>query len=183
MLQMIAMLMLCLTPVIAALSAQRSSASEYEVKAAYLYQFGRFVQWPVAPASVTNAFSVCVLGRDPFGPLLETALMGETIDGKDVVPKRISKPQEALGCNILFISSSKERELNSILAAIDRAGVLTVSEIPEFSQRGGMIQLLSQGKRVRFEVNLTVTETAGLILSSELLKLAVAVRRNPQSGD
>ena len=176
-----AILVLSLLPAISALPAQQTGPGEYQVKAAYLYQFGRFVHWPAA--LVNHSFSICVLGRDPFGPTLETALTGETIDGKDVVPKRISRPQDALSCNILFISSSEEKELSSILAAIDRAGVLTVSEIPGFSQRGGMIQLLSQGRRVRFEVNLAVAGSAGLTLSSELLKLAVSVRRNPVPGN
>jgi hypothetical protein len=100
-----------------------------------------------------------------------------------MVARRITKPQEALSCRILFIGSSEDRQLKGILAALDGAGILTVSDMPQFSQRGGMIEFTLEGNKVRFEVNLTTAEDAGLTLSSELLKVATTVRRKPQSGD
>ena len=86
-------------------------------------------------------------------------------------------------CQILFISSSEANRLNKIIEALDKNAVLTVSDIPEFSQRRGMIQFVLEENRIRFEVNLTATQRAGLTLSSELLKVATVVRRNPQPGD
>ncbi len=157
------------------LLAQQAKPSEYQVKAAYLYNFGRFVKWPAGVAAGKgDSFPVCVLGRDPFGPILDSTLAGEALEGKPVVIRRITRPQDATDCRILFVSSTEE---------IDQAGVLTVSDIPGFSRRGGMIQFVVEGDRVRFEINLASTESARLVLSSELLKVAAAVRRNARSGD
>jgi hypothetical protein len=165
------------------LHSQQSKPAEYEVKAAYLYNFGRFVEWPAKVASDKGkSFSICVLGQDPFGRILDKALSGETIDGKHVVAKRITKPLEAVDCRILFISSSEEKQLNDTLVILQKSDVLTVSDIPEFSRHGGMIQFIREGNRVRFEINLTAAENAGLTLRSELLKVAVTVRKNPQPG-
>ena len=163
--------------------AQQTAATEYQVKAAYLYNFGKFVAWPdKGEMGKGQPFEICVLGEDPFGAALDTVVAGETISGKDVATKRITNPREIDDCRILFISSSEGGRLTDILGALDRTSVLTVSDIPQFSQRGGMIQFVLDGSRVRFEVNLTKAEGAGLNLSSELLKVAVKVTRNPHSG-
>jgi hypothetical protein len=158
------------------LHAQRSSPSEYEVKAAYLYDFGKFVAWP-AKVAASDDFPICVLGQDPFGPTFDATIAGETINGKKVVVNRISKPQDALSCRILFISASEESQLKEILATIDKTSVLTVSDISQFTRRGGMIQFVTDANRVRFEVNVTTAERAGLTLSSQLLKVAINVRK------
>ena len=166
------------------LLAQQAKPSEYQVKAAYLYNFGRFVKWPAGVAAGKgDSFPVCVLGRDPFGPILDSTLAGEALEGKPVVIRRIARPQDAADCRILFVSSTEEHHLKEILAAIDQAGVLTVSDMPGFSRRGGMIQFVVEGDRIRFEINLATAESAKLVLSSELLKVAAAVRRNARSGD
>jgi hypothetical protein len=165
------------------LRAQQERPSEYQVKATYLFNFGRFVKWPATlSAGKGDSFPVCVLGQDPFGPILDSTLAGETLDGKPVVLRRISKPQEAGECRILFISSAEEKHLKEILVAVDESGVLTVSDMRDFTRRGGMIQFLLEGDRVRFEINLSSAETARLVLSSELLKVAASVKRNG-SGD
>lgn len=158
--------------------AQQSKPSEYQVKAVYLYNFTRFVEWPAQKiSSDSNAFAICVLGKDPFGPVLDSTVAGESIAGKRVVARRISKPQEALDCQILFVSASEDKQLKGDLAALN-AGVLTVSDIPGFSERGGMIQFVADGDKIRFEVNLSNATESGLVLSSDLLKVAVAVRKN-----
>ena len=164
------------------LHAQANKPTEYQVKATYLYNFGQFVRWP-STAAGSLSFSICVLGQDPFRSILDATLAGETIDGKTVVAQRISTPQEASLCRILFISSSEDGQLQQILAAAGKAGVLTVSDMPDFTRRGGMIQFTRDGNRIRFAVNLTSAEDAGLTLSSELLKVAITVKRNPQPGD
>jgi hypothetical protein len=166
------------------LLAQQAKPSEYQVKAAYLYNFGRFVKWPAGVAAGKgDSFPVCVLGRDPFGSILDSTLAGEALEGKPVAIRRIAREQDAADCRILFVSSTEEHHLKEILAAIDQAGVLTVSDIPGFSRRGGMIQFVMEGDRVRFEINLATAESARLVLSSELLKVAATVRRNARSGD
>lgn len=166
------------------LLAQQEKPNEYQVKATYLYNFGRFIKWPeTAPAGKSDSFSVCVLGQDPFGPVLDSTLAGEALDGKPVVLRRLSKPRDAGDCQILFISATEEKHLKEILAALDENGVLTVSDMPGFTRRGGMIQFVLEGDRVRFEINLSSAESARLVLSSELLKVATNVKRNGRSGD
>ena len=163
-------------------AAQAPAATEYQVKAAYLYNFGRFVQWP-ATASTTGPFAICVLGLDPFGPILDRTLTGESIEGQAVVARRIASAQEATLCRIVFIGLSETAQLTNTLTALEHTSVLTVSDIPEFVQKGGAIQFVRDGKRVRFAINLAVAQNAGLVLSSDLLKVAIAVRKTAKAGD
>ncbi|MGA7218324.1 MAG: YfiR family protein [Candidatus Sulfotelmatobacter sp.] len=174
----------CALAVIPSSQAQKATPTEYEVKAAYLYNFGRFVEWPNQDtAQSAGPFSVCVLGEDPFGHALDATLAGGSINGASTTAIRISKAKEAVNCRILFISSSEESQLKQILGALEGSSVLTVSDLPQFSQRGGMVQFVLDGKKVRFEVNLTPVEHAHLAMSSELLKVAVNLRRNNRLGD
>jgi len=165
------------------LEGQRAKPSEYQVKAVYLYNFARFVDWSVtAAAAKSDSFAVCVMGQDPFGAILDATLASELIDQRKVVAMRIARPQDASVCQVLFISSSEDARLREILPFLDKMKVLTVSDMPHFSERGGMIQFVPENDKIRFEVNLTNTERAGLSLSSELLRVAVVVRRNSQPG-
>jgi hypothetical protein len=156
---------------------QQPKASGPQVEAAYLYNFGRFVTWPATLSA--GQFGICILGEDPFGAVLDSTVSGETIDGKQIVTVRISNVQGAQNCRILFISPSEDKRLKQILAALDKSSILTVSDMPEFVQRGGMIQFVLAANKVRFEVNLATAEEARLQLSSELLKVAAAVKRVP----
>ena len=160
------------------LPAQAPKTTEYQVKAAYLANFSKFVEWP-AKVAKSESFNICVLGHDPFGVDLDAAVAGATIDRVPIAAKRISRPQDALDCRVLFISSSEDSQWKEILAALKTLSVLTVSDMREFARRGGIVQFVLDGNRVRFEVNLAATGPPGLKLSSELLKLAVTVRRNP----
>ncbi len=139
--------------------AQQVKAGEYTVKATYLYNFARFVEWPSAVAQ-QGPFAICVLGTDPFGETLDATLAGEAKGGKPVVARRVSSPRDSAHCRMLFISASESNRLKDILAAVDKSGVLTVSDMPEFTRRGGMIQFVMEGKRVRFEVNLSTARSA-----------------------
>ena len=172
-------ILFCTAVVCASLTAygQRASASAYQIEAVYLYDFSKFVAWPARAGANNEPFSICVLGEDPFGAVLDATLSGESIQGSNLVAKRISKPENAAGCKIVFVSNSEETRLKEILTAFDGANILTVSDIPNFSQRGGMIQFVLEGDKVRFEVNVKNAENAGLTLSSDLLEVALAVRR------
>ena len=166
------------------LRAQSSKPTDYDVKAVYLYNFGRFVEWPNhGTAAKNDTFTVCVLGQDPFGPALSTTFAAGTIDGKGVATKLVSNPTDAANCQILFISSSEDRRLKKIIESLDKNAVLKVSDMRQFSQHGGMIQFTVEGNKVRFEVNLTAARNVGLTLSSELLKVATKVTRNSSPGD
>lgn len=163
-------------------AAEQPKHTAAQVQAAYLYNFGRFVEWPATAAwTKGSAFTICVFGQDPFGPILLTTIAGGSIGGKAVVTKRISDPAQAAACQILFISSSEEARLGAILEALNKAAVVTVSDMPQFMARGGMIQFVLEGNKVRFEVDLAAARSAGLTLSSELLKVAAAVKGTPGS--
>jgi hypothetical protein len=177
---------------------QQSRPQEYEVKAVYLYNFGRFVQWPAAspvgaPAATNQAatpstaaddpFTICVLGRDPFGPVLDATLAGEVIDGRKLVAKRITSAHDATHCRIVFVGSSEAARSKEILNFLEKSGALTVSDMPDFINNGGMIQFVLKDNKVRFEVNLIATEKAGLTISSQLLKVATDIKRQLPSEE
>jgi len=149
--------------------------TQFDVEAAYLLNFGKFVNWPQNSAQ-PGAFTICVFGDDPFGPMLERTIAGEKLEGHPVTGKRIEDPQEASGCSILYIHASEATRVARVLAQVQGRPVLTVSDMPNFLDHGGIIQFVMVGDRVRFEVNLQPTNQDGLMLSSELLKVAVKVR-------
>ena len=155
---------------------------EYQVKAAYLTDLGRYVEkWSNrANPAPDEPFDLCVLGQDPFGAALDDAVRGEKIGGAPLEAKRISRPQDALGCRILFIGAMEESQLSAVIAVLGTAPVLTVADLPDFVKHGGMVQFVLDGNHVHFEINLAAAQRAGLKLSSELLKVARAVRRSPQ---
>ena len=163
--------------------AQTRKPTEFEVKAAYLFNFGKFVKWPGSVTSGNETFSICVMGGDPFGPVLDSTVEGEKLDGKKVVIRRIASPVEAAKCRILFISTSEQGRLSSVMSTISRLPILTVSDIDGFAERQGMIQFIMERDRVRFEVNLAAAQKAGLTLSSELLKVALSVKRDTPAGE
>jgi hypothetical protein len=156
------------------LMGQEGRPSEFEVKAVYLYNFGKFIEWPVG--SERGAFVICVLGDDPFGPILDRILADETLGGKPVLVKRVPDLVQTDDCLIAFISASEARRLPQILERLKGKSILTVSDVTDFSSRGGMIELVLHQGRVRFDVDLNATRAAGLQLSSELLKVARTVR-------
>jgi hypothetical protein len=154
--------------------------TEYQVKAAYLYNVARFVTWPAsATTSQDNTVAMCVLGDDSFATMLETTGASLVIEGKPTIVRRLPTAEAAGTCSVLFISASARLSPDQVSAAIHQRGVLTVSDLPEFTRRGGIIQFVIEGSRIRFEVNLAAADQAGLTLSSDLLKVARAVRRTP----
>jgi hypothetical protein len=148
---------------------------EYEVKAAFLFNFARFTQWPASAFGHEDAVRLCVLGRDPFGRDLDK-LEGKTVEERPVLVRRLSHAPEARHCQIVFISHSQRAEIRAALEVLKGASVLTVGEAPDFLEMGGMVRLLLEGDRVRFEINLGAAEGAHLKLSSKLLSLAKSVR-------
>lgn len=156
--------------------SQARKPTEYEVKAAYLYNFGKFIRWP-SSASSDSHFSICIFGTDPFGNSLDGITSGESLDGKRLAVRRINSASEVQGCRILFISRSEQGRASSVLSAVKHLPILTVSDMPDFVDNGGIIGFVMQGDRVRFQVSLPAAERAGLSLSSELLRVAANVKR------
>jgi hypothetical protein len=165
------------------IDAQQPRPTESQVKAAYLFNFGKFVRWPPLSGNQSEPLEICVLGKNPFGLVLDATVKGETINGRPVDTRTILSLHEAEGCRILFVSMSEEGHLNAILAGARHLPALTVSDIPHFAERGGMIGLVSQEDRIRFEVNIAPVADADLAVSSELLKVALKVIRKNGGGD
>ena len=149
-----------------------AEAQEYQVKAAFLYNFAKFVDWPGEPARAGAPLVIAVFGKDPFGPTLENVVWGKTVNGRPLLIRRTSRVEELFPCHILFISSSEKRRLGEILQALGRASVLTVSDMEEFLQLGGIVRFLVEDNKVRFGINLEAARRTGLKISSKLLSLA-----------
>jgi hypothetical protein len=158
-------------------SAEPPRAGEYEIKAAFLYKFIRFTEWPAdEPKMSADAFVIGVLGADPFGSTLDRMLEGELIGNKKIVARRFARVEDATDSHVLFISSSSQAELPRILKTLESNSVLSVSEIDSFAQRGGIIALKKESNRIVFEINLDAAKRAKLTLSSQLLGLARIVK-------
>ena len=152
-------------------------ANEYEVKAAYLYNFARFVEWPdnVSP-DPRGPVVIAILGRDPFGGEIDRYIQGKTINGRRLVIKRFSSLEAYEHCHILFVSSSERRNLPRILAAVRNSSVLTVSETDRFAQIGGIINFITKENSIGFEINQAAAERVGLKISYQLLSLGRVVK-------
>jgi len=158
-------------------SAGAQDASEYQVKAAFLYNFAKFVEWPASVSAGPNApLVIGVLGKDPFGGEIDRAVEGKTINGRRLMIRRFSSLQAYQYCHILFVSSSERNNLPQIIATVRNSSVLTVSETDRFAHIGGIINFVTIENRIRFEINQAAAERAGLKISSKLLSLGRVVR-------
>ena len=158
-------------------AAQSVSVTQNDVEAAYLYNFGKFVRWPAN--AQPNGLNICILGQDPFGATLDHILANEVINGHPVAAIRLSNTDSVKSCSILFLGNSEAPHLEEDLSALAQLPILTVSDMPEFIQKGGMVQFVLKDHRVRFEVNLNATDKCSLVLSSQLLKVAELVVGKP----
>jgi hypothetical protein len=173
---------ICCTTLLSAYSQPPRPVTQSDVEAVYLYNFGKFVNWPPDAAPPSGPFSICTLGADDFNGALDAITSNESLQGHKIAVRHLTSIANADGCHILFIGSSEEARLNKDLSALRVKPVLTVSNMPSFLDRGGMIQFIVRDKRVRFAVNLTTAVQAHLSVSSELLKVAVAVQGAPPEG-
>ncbi len=153
----------------------KSSSREYQIKAAMLYHFAQFTEWPDDAFNGQDAFIIGVLGEDPFGTALDEMLHGKTVKGRPVVTRRFERAEEARGAHILFISSSELQRLPEIIEVLQHSNVLTVGEEKPFTRHNGIIRLFPVKNKTNFEINLEAATRAGIKLSSKLLKLAEIV--------
>ena len=156
--------------------AQSPAAGEYQIKAAFLFNFAKFVEWP--SSSFSNAAAplrICVFGRDPFGDELLNITKDKTVNGRKLEVDQGVDLEVARTCQILFISSSEKRHMKEILAGLGGTSVLTVAENEGFAEQGGMINFVLENSRVQFEVNRKTAGQAGLKISSKLLSVAKLV--------
>lgn len=149
--------------------------AEYDVKAEFLYNFAKYVEWPSAAFhDDRSSLRLCVLGEDPFGGSLQEVAKAEAA-GRKVAVWRIPSMRDPVGCQLLFISRSERERLPQILQAVREAPVLTVGDTEGFLEQGGIVNFVLEGSKVRFEINQRSAERAGLKISSRLLRLATRV--------
>jgi hypothetical protein len=152
--------------------------NEYRLKAAFLYQFSQFVEWPSTAWRDAAAVQICILRPNPFGQELEAIVRGETLEGRPFAVKEIAAPDALAGCHLLFVGATAPGA-GGVLKAARGASILTVGEGERFLDDGGIIALRVVERRVRFDVNASAAQKAGLRISSQLLSLALNVRGGP----
>ncbi|HZP33538.1 MAG TPA: YfiR family protein [Candidatus Acidoferrales bacterium] len=159
--------------------AQQYQSGEYELKAAILYNLVKFVDWPPQAYSTAQAPTVlCTLGHDPFGPALDR-YSGTTVNGRPLVIRRLERDQNTRGCHLLFITSSERKLLARVFETLQGEPILTVGEVNQFADRGGMVQLALEDKQVHFSINLTIATREQLRIRSNLLALSRIVESKP----
>jgi hypothetical protein len=153
---------------------QADSLAADSVKAGFVYNFTKFVEWPAGALPQGGTLQLCVVGQALEGKL--NPLNGRQSQGREIRVRNLSASSDLTGCHILYIAASEERRLNSILGAVSGYPVLTISDIDEFPDYGGMIGLNVQSEKVNFAVNLANTRAVGLKLSAQLLRLGRVVQ-------
>jgi hypothetical protein len=165
------------------LPAQSPGPTEYELKAAFLFNFAKFVEWPPSAfANPQSAFLICVLGPDPFGSALDDALLRHSIQGHAVALLRMKRTADIVGCQILFIPASERNRLPEVTAKLRGQSVLVIGENEDFASSGGVIQFALEQNRIRFLINTDAADRSGLKFSSKLLALAKIVRDSPATA-
>lgn len=155
------------------LYAQAPVSREYQVKAAFLYNFTQFVEWPAESFDAANApFVIGIVGNDPFGKYIDDIVAGEKTMGHPIVVKRYDDIADAEGCHILFLSRSYAK---SDTTGLQRENMLTVSDANNFAAYGGIIGFFTESGKIRFQVNLLAAKSANLQISSKLLRVAKVI--------
>jgi hypothetical protein len=168
---------LSLTLLLAAtgIRGEESQLSGRQLKAAFLFNFAKFTEWPATVfTEEISPVVIGILGENPFGEDLEKTLHGKFINKHPLVIKEFRSPQQATNCHVLFISPSEKGRLPEILEQLRGASVLTVGETNQFIQDGGMINFVMEGNKIRFQINNDEAVKAGLKISSRLLSLATS---------
>jgi len=164
--------------VFAATPVQADEVDEYELKAAFLYNFAKFVQWPEGSAAAGNPdIRVCVLGSPERAEIVVAVMEGKEVEGRALNVQRLTSLEEVRGCNILFVARDAGASPGAVAGAVGSDGTLTVGETPGFARRGGIVNFVKEGNKVRFEINQAAARRADLSISSKLLRLAKLVDR------
>jgi YfiR/HmsC-like len=170
-------LMILLTTALYA-RAEGPGFDEYQVKAAFLYNFAKFVEWPAGTfAKADDPIGICIAGRNPFGSMLDDMVRGKKIEERAVEVRRLAEAPRPGKCQILFIGASEAKRIPALLEALKDGGVLTVGESDSFTGLGGIIAFLLEGQRVSIQVDLERLERSHLHIRSKLLSLARIVKK------
>jgi hypothetical protein len=155
------------------ITAQAQSATEYQVKAAFLFNFAKFVEWPADAFPGADApLQICVLGQDPFGHEFEEMIADKTVNAHRIEIIHPSGVPQAKACQVIFVASSERQQAREILRGLRGASVLSVGDTSGFAKMGGIINFVLDDGRVRFEVNVKAAERAHLKISARLLTVA-----------
>jgi hypothetical protein len=158
-------------------NAQGQTADEYQVKAAYMYNFAKFVDWPAKTFdSPAQAIVFCVLGQTPLSQPLEDALAGKVVDQRPLVFRQLADSKQAGKCQVLFLGSLDKKQMRQTLDEVKSFNLLTVGEVEDFTNAGGVIRFVLDAGRVRLEFNLDAADEAKLRISSKLLSLGKTMR-------
>ena len=168
----IAVALLCCLP--ASLVAQQT-ADESQLKAAFLFNFGKFVEWPEAAASAKEPLTICVAGDNGVAHSLSELTAGKAVNGKEVKVVLLHSLESNGNCQILFIGRSASKDKKTLLERVQNAPILTVGEEGNFTEQGGILTFLKEGSRIHFAVNQEAAARSGLKISSKLLALAQIV--------
>lgn len=153
-----------------------AAPTEYDVKAAFLFNFSQFVDWPEpAFADARAPLVIGVLGSDPFGGGLDEIVRGESVNGRPLVVRRYQRVADVDTCHILFIDRSEQERLGDILASLRGRSILTVGDFDGFARAGGVVRFVTAGNKIRLHVNLDAARAANLTISSKLLRPAIIV--------
>ena len=157
--------------------AEEPMPSEYQVKAAFLINFPKYVDWPVEAFAGTNSPVVlAVSGETKVAGEIQKVIAGRTVNGREIVLKRLTSGEESGGCHILFISAAEQRRSPNLLANLKDSSILTVGESDDFLESGGIINLARRDQKIALEVNLTAAGNARIKISSKLLSVASVVK-------
>jgi len=158
-----------------------SNSSEYLIKAGFIFNFAKFVEWPQTTfAQPDSPIVIGILGTDPFGAIIDQIVQDKKIGGRGFVVKRLkwgADPKDLKECKILFVGASERMHIDELVQIVRGLPILTVGETPGFAERGGVIRLVLEDNKVRFEVNVDAAHQAGLTISSRLLTLARIIQQ------
>lgn len=155
---------------------------EHEIKAAFLYNFVKFVQWPASSFSGADApVTICLLGQDPFGTTLDDLIENEKVQGRPLAVRRLGRADAPAGCHVLFVAPAERTRFEAILRTVDTRRVLTVSDAMDFLAAGGHISFFMESNRVRFAVNAPAARDAEFQINSRLMRLA-RIHGGPDGG-
>jgi hypothetical protein len=171
---------LLLTTSLAFISAQKPPSQEYQLKAAFLFNFTQFVEWPSSAfSSAKSPIVIGILGEDPFGTYIEEIVQGEEVNGRPLVIQRYHTIEEIKQCHILFINLPKTSKQEQIIKSLKGKNILSVGESSNFIKEGGIIKFSMIDNKIHFQINPEAAKEAGLTISSKLLRLAeITVPKN-----
>jgi hypothetical protein len=170
--------MLAIAATAAQVHAEEPVPDEYQVKAAFLFNFAKFVEWPADTFKAADEpITICVWGQDPFGGALEDVVRNKTVAGRPFMVRRVSSAPQAMKCQIVFLASSERKRGRSILDDLKGHSILTVGEAEDFTANGGVINFKLKDARVRIEIDTVAADRAKLRISSKLLSLAEIAKK------